>query len=155
LEQLAANMLDPVTGKVIDIPIQEMKLIVQPYRKYNAKRAIGATNTRSGSYSTTQQNPMLDAPNPIDVQYPILTSKFLYQLLINSGLTALQAQEYWYLGAFTKAFCYRQVYPMQTVVAPPMNPMEFLQDIVLATKSQEFGVAGVMDPRFAFQSTNT
>lgn len=156
VEQMAANMLDPITGKVIDIPITEMKLLVMPYRKYNAKRALTATNTRSGTYPTsTPVGNIVDAPNPIDVQYQILTSKFAYQLLLASGLTAVQAQEYFFLGAFKKAFAYRQVYPLQTIQAPPNNPYEFLQDIVVAVKAQEFGVAGVMDPRFSFQSTNT
>lgn len=154
VEQLFANMLDPVTGKAIDVPADEMALLVMPFRKYNAKRAIFATETRSGDITTGAGNQEI-APNPLDKQYPILSSKFAYQLLLGSGLTAAQAQDYWYCGAFKKAFAYRQVFPLTIVEAPPQNLMQFRQDIVLAIKASEYGVAGVMDPRYVAQSINT
>ncbi len=155
VENLAAVMLDPNTGKAIDIPTGEMKLLVMPQRVYQVKHTLHATNVRSGTPGAAFAGNVTEAPNPVETQYPILTSKHAYQRLLASGLTAAQSYEYWYLGAFQRAFAYREVWPMEAFNAPVDAPANFFQDIMVQVKAREYGVAGVMDPRYVFQSTNT
>ena len=70
-----------------------------------------------------------------------------------TALSDSEVKEYLVFGDFPRAFGYREVYPMKTEVAPPNNPAEFRQDIVLQVKASEFGVPYVYDPRYAVLST--
>lgn len=150
-EQLFVNMLDPVTGKPIDITPNA--ILVMPAYYYSARRVTRATETRSGDITSGAGNQTV-APNPLDNDYRIAKSAFAYKLLTDTvanggaGIAAADAKKYWYIGDFKKAFVYRQVYPLRTVEAPPLNPMDFKQDIALAVKASEFGVAAVRDPRY-------
>ena len=163
IEQLFAIMTDPVTNEVIEI--EPTAILVMPPNKYNAKRALHATGTRTGvlpGSGDPDTGSMVYAPNPLDKQYPVVVSKHGYNLLqqatgapyFGGGLTSTQAKEYVVLADFQRAFVYRQVYPLRVVEAPPQNPFDFLQDIAVAVKASEYGTAQVRDPRFAALAYN-
>ena len=154
IEQFWVNMLDPQTGKVIKI--RPTAAVVQPWKLNYWKRIFAATNTRQGAYPTTgATNTLTDSPSPLDTDYPVTTSPYAYQLLLASGLTAAQAQEYVVVADFKRAFVWRYVYNLQVVEAPPQNPEEFNSDIVYQVKGSIFGKVCVRDPRFAALTYNT
>jgi len=152
VEQLFAQMTDPYTGKVI--AINPTGLLCMPESKYDFKNMLRATTVRIGSFGTTNPNRQGEAPNPLDVEYPLLTSKIARQLLINSGVSSTNVVNYWYLADWKKAFVYRQMLPWTVLEAPPGNPSDFEQDIVMRIKVRRMGQTGVKDPRFAAQSIN-
>ena len=80
-----------------------------------------------------------------------------YQLLLASGLTSSQAQEYTVVGNLKKAFKCRYVYKLQTIEAPPQNPEEFTSDAVSSSRSRvpSSRRPGVADPQFAALAYNT
>ena len=152
-EQLLAEMRDPVTSK--PIRVVPNAIMVMPRKKYNAKRAMAATNTRSGTPGSGTSGNVIEAPNPLDLQYPVVSSQYAYQVVVDSGVSAANAKEWWFLGDFKKAFVWREVAPLRVVEAPPQNPMEFHQDVALAVKANLFGVAAVRDPRYVVKIYNS
>lgn len=156
-EQLLMQMTDPVTGK--PIKIQAKQLLVMPAKYYTFMRTLNAIEVRTGDGASNTQATY--AASPLAMNYPLLKSQYARQLLITSaanlgaGLTATQADEYWYLGDFKRAFVWRQYLPFETFVAPPLAPEEFHNDIILQVKAREAGVAGVRDPRFVVRMYST
>jgi hypothetical protein len=145
VELVFRHMVDPITGRHIDV--QPTQILCMPAKRYDLKRILNATEVRdatSGIHDVTA--------NPLDTNYPILTSAIAEQLLLDSGLTSSQVKERVYFLAGDRAFFYRELLPFSTVNAPANNPMEFHQDVVFAIKCSEFGVPGVYDARFAVQS---
>jgi len=165
LETLFANMVDLVTGKAIQIDPSEMTILCVPTKLPELKIALHAARTRSGQYpqSGAATNPLQEidgVPLINDVDYPLLTSKILYHLLTDAtsaggqGISAANAKEYIFMGHFPKAFVYREAMPFTTSQAPPGNPAEFNQDIIIQVKAMEWGVAGVQGPQQVVQSIN-
>lgn len=153
VEQLFAQITDPVTGKPIEIDAKD--LFVMPIARYSAKRILNATEVREGDINTTPGTQTISG-NPLDTNYRVLTSKHARKVSIDSGTyTAAQTDTITVWGDFKKAFAWRQVYPMKTTQAPPQNPWEFAQDIVMSVKTSNYGVACVRDPRFAQLAYNS
>lgn len=148
LEQLFYQMTDPVTGRMI--AVKPNRFLVMPYNKYTAKRILHATEVRSGDITTGTGDQTVSA-NPLDVGTEILTSAIARKALVDSGVTASKADNYWYMFDSTRAFVWRQVYGLKTENAQRGNPMEFNQDIAVAVKAGWFGIAAVRDPRYAGQ----
>jgi hypothetical protein len=150
VEQLAWNMTDPITGRVINV--RPNSILCMPEKRYDLARILNAVEVRD---ATTGVHDV--SKNPIDTSYSLHTSPIARALLNAGEITAVNSasliKEYVILADFQRAFVYREVYPLQVEQAPAGNPMEFGQDIVLAVKASEFGVAGVYDPRYAFLST--
>lgn len=146
-ELLFWRQVDPITGRLIYA--RPTAILCMPSKRYDVKRILNATEVRDG---TTGVHDVTG--NPLDQNYPVLTSPIAEALLLASGLTSAQVRERVYYGDFQKAFFWREVTPFQTVNAPANNPMEFNQDIALAVKCSYWGVAGVYDPRFAVLSCN-
>lgn len=151
LEQLFVNMLDPTTGKPILVTPKQM--LVMPANKYRAKRAFSATTTKSGDFATTGNPDQIEAPNPLDSDYQILTSANARLLLTAAGVSSSDADGYVFLGDFKKSFIWREAKPLTIVEAPAQNPREFEQDIALAVKASYMGVACIRDPRFTVFGT--
>ncbi len=158
IEQLFAQMLDPVTGEPIDIDVKQVLTV--PTLKYTLKRILHATQTRSGDITTGAGNQTV-AGNPLETDYSVLVSKHLRKMLIAAAaagglaLTAAVADTVTFWGDFKKALVWREVFPHRVVQAPPMSPEEFNQDIVMQIKSNVMGVAGVRDPRFLCWAYNS
>ncbi len=155
IEQLFVNMLDPQTGKPIQITPNGA--VIQPFKWYYWKRLQAATTRdRMGSFPTSgATNLQTEAQNPLDGDYPIYRSKYAYQLLLSSGLTSTQAQEYAVVGDFKKAIVCRYVYKLQVVEAPPQNPEEFNSDIVFQVKGSIYQKTAMRDPRYLALAYNT
>lgn len=152
MEQLFSEMLDPNTGK--NILVEPKQILVMPALKYRAKRVFEATTTKSGAYATSGNPDQIEAPNPLDTDYQVLTSPHARRLLTESGISASLADTYVMLGDFKKTFIWREAKPLTVVEAPANNPREFEQDIALAVKASLMGVAAVRDPRFVVQGYN-
>lgn len=152
VEQLFYQMSDPVTGR--KLMARPSKILLMPEKRYEMKRILNATETRTGNEASDTGN-LVVAPNPLDTSYPLVWSPIARDIVLNElGLDAAHTKEYMVFADFQKAFVYREVYPMKVDQAPPQNPYEFQQDVVLAVKVSEFGVPGVYDPRYAALSTN-
>jgi hypothetical protein len=139
-------MVDPVTG--YPILIEPKQMLVMPALKYQARSIVNATEVQRGNYATSGEPVRTLAANPLDRDYQILTSPHALKALTDSGVTAANANGRVYLGDFKKAFVWREAKPLTVVEAPPLNPLEFNQDIALAVKASWMGVAGVRDPRY-------
>lgn len=165
VEQLFNQMRDPNTGEPIEVEADT--ILVMPGNLHNARHILFSTGIRTGpggSTSTSNASSTVNYSSSDLKQYKIMSSKHLYKLMTTSGLaipsqdyiedsntltvTAAQAADFWWMGNFKKAFYYREVYPLRTVQAPPLNPLDFDKDIVLSVKAQEYGVPGVLDPRY-------
>lgn len=152
VEQLFFRMVDPITGR--SIMAMPNAILCMPEKRYELKRILGATETRSGDVTSGAGNQVV-SPNPLDIDYTMLYSPIARNLLdTETSLTADEIKEFVIFGDFQKAFKYREVYPFRAENAPANNPMEFNQDIVLAVKAGEFGVPCVFDPRYTVESTS-
>lgn len=156
LELLFAAMLDPVLNEPIDI--EGAQMLVMPKLKYTAKRILNATEVRSGDITTGDGHQVV-SDNPLDGSYTLLASKHARRQLLTYGsgtyTTEPIADSAVLFGDFKRAFYWREVFPMQTFSAPPQNPAEFNQDIVLQAKANVFGVAGVAEPRAVVLAYNS
>lgn len=150
IEQLFNQMVDPVTGEVIEI--EGMQCLVMPFNKHNARRILNATETRSGDI-TTGTGDQIIAGNPLDA-YELLVDKHSRKLLLDSGLTAAKTETVTIWGDFRKAFVEREVWPMTVVQAAPNNIWEFTRDIALAVKASVYNIQGVRDPRYVIKAFN-
>ena len=153
LEQLFVNMVDPVTG--YPILVEPKQMLVMPALKYQARSVINATEVRRNNpgYATSGAPIQNVSDNPLDRDYQIMTSPHALKALTDSGVSASNANTRVYLGDFQKAFVWREAKPLTVVEAPPLNPLEFNQDIALAVKASWMGVAGVRDPRYVVAGT--
>jgi hypothetical protein len=164
--QKFAEMRDPATNEPVHI--DPSQIFVMPKKVMTARNILHATQIRVGDGTSTSGNGNTNptatyASNPLGA-YELLTSPIAYKLASTGStltwpkqdytddgntttITAAQAYDLWFMGNFKKAFYWRQVYPMQTFQAPPMNPDEFNRDVVLSVKARQYGVAGVQDPR--------
>ena len=148
LEQLFTKMKDPITGKPIQI--EPKQIFVMPAQKYSVRRILNATEVQSGAYATSGNPSRTVSDNPLDKNYEILTSAHAFNLLTDTtvgNVTESNANLRVYLGDFQRAFIWREAQPLKVVEAPPLNPMEFNNDIALAVKASWMGVAGVAEPR--------
>jgi hypothetical protein len=156
---LASQILDPDTGNPLD-NIEMKQLLVMPARLFHAKRLAAATEYRStypgfqASAPEPDGNVQMIAPNPVG-PLQVVTSPIAYQLLVGSGLSATQANEYWFVGDFKRAFAYMENWPITVVQAPANSIKEFEQDLVVRFKASERGTPAVLDPRYVFKLTNT
>lgn len=145
IEQLFAKMTDPVTGKPIDLDANGM--VVMPTLKYTAKRILNATEVRSGDVTSGTGDQVISA-NPLDTNYKLMTSKHARAQVVGFGaVTEAITDTYVLTGDFKKGLLWREVFPMQTVQAPPQSQEEFNQDVVLQVKGNVYGVAAVREPR--------
>lgn len=148
VEQLFYRMVDPITGR--RILSRPKAVLCTPEKRYDLKRVLNATEVRGATSGTHNVS-----PNPLDTIYPVLSSSIAQALLDDeTNLTAGEIKQYCVFADFSKAFGYREVYPLKVVQAPALNPDEFNQDIVLSVKASEFGVPFVYDPRYACLSTS-
>jgi hypothetical protein len=108
-------MLDPTTGEPIVINLENMTLLTMPARNHAARRIINATEIQvgDGAVNTTATR----AGNTVS-QYGHVSSRFLYRALIASGVTAVNAAKYHFLGDFKKAFAYMENWPITVTRAP-------------------------------------
>lgn len=146
VEQLFANITDPNTGEPVLVNARDV--LVMPAYLHAANRVFNATEIRyTGSGAATQTL----APNPLS-GYRVESSRLARARLVASGVSASDADKYWYVGDFGKAFAYMENWPITVVQAPNNSEAEFTQDIVLRYKASERGTPAVLDPRYVVKS---
>ena len=76
----------------------------------------------------------------------------------NGGLTTTTrdlANAHWFIGKPTKAFVWKEIWPLDVEEAPVNNEAMFKADIVARFKASYKGIAGVLEPRYMIRSDGT
>lgn len=163
--KMSQKVLDPDTGE----PLVDMgnfkDLFVMPAKWIDARRIVGADRfaTTYPGYQAT-----VTAPGNVKMEggrgdaipwnLNVITSPIAYQQLIlpaGGSLTAAQANEYWFIGDFKRAFAWMQNWPLTVVQAPANHIKDFEQDIVIRWKSSHRGKFAVLEPRCVFNLYST
>lgn len=156
-EVALSKVTDPDTGNPIEL--RTPQLLVPRAKLHTARRIVGASMIRTtypGFATTGASAPVsieapgnvgMDAGNTLD-PYEILTTPFVSSRLVASGVSASDADGYWYLGDFPRAFKYMQNWDITVVQAPVNSEAEFTKDVVARFKASERGTPAVEDPRF-------
>ncbi len=146
--QLMANMVDPVTGKNIEIRLNALQILVPPGNLFVTRRNFSTQEIRttSGATEVVQGNPLANLPAPI-------SDPQMRRLLVEAGLTTTQADTYVIIADFKRAFGWRQVRPFQVLERDGELASEigFNQDIVYSAKARAWGAAFVREPRYAYR----
>lgn len=160
LEQLFANMVDPFTGKRIQV--NPTHLLVPRKLLYTAKRIFSATETRTGDITTGAGNQML-AKSPLEKDYKVVYDNNATAILKSEGAAAgvftdaPEADSVVILGDFKKAFTWRyvpEIGPGVKVMDLPLSGEKMSRNIALEVFAQYFGVPAVQDPRYVVQALN-
>lgn len=154
---LLTNMTDQETGQRISVTARD--LLVMPYRKWDAKRIIHATQIVTADNQANAYTQRTFADNPVggDFNEP-LVSPYAYQRLTDANggnHSASAAQEYFFLGDFQMAFAYMQNWDMQVLRADPNNYNMIDQGLIFSVFANEMGIPAVMEPRAIVKSYNT
>ncbi|MGC4005052.1 MAG: hypothetical protein QM811_18840 [Pirellulales bacterium] len=147
VEQMFADMLDPSTGE--PIVQRATTVLVMPARRHAAHRVFNASTIdyTNGDATTTAANPLGN--------YRVLESRLAYRRLLAAGVSAGDAQDYWYVGEFDRAFAYMENWPVTVTQSGPQSEADFNQDLVVRFKASERGAPAVLNPRYVVQSKNT
>lgn len=152
-----SRLTDPDTTNPIEVEARQ--LLVPRALLFTARRTIAATQVRTvypgiatqgataATSITAPGNVMMDSANPLDT-YEVLTTPFLNARLVASGVSASDADGYWYIGDFPRAFGYVRNWDITVVQAPANAEAEFERDVVARFKASERGVPAVFDPRY-------
>ncbi len=141
-EELFQDMVDPNTGE--PILITGRQLMYMPAKRSSVFRVLNATEVRD----VTNTNTTTLFPNPIRPVSQAFESIWAYKRLQDKlGVSAADAQGYWFYGDMTNAFEYLENWPIEVSRQAPGADAEFWQDIVTAFKASERGVAAVIEPR--------
>jgi hypothetical protein len=159
---------DPMTGWEIEIPDSEAVLFVSPDRVMNARTIVRAIEVgqRQGTQSEAQATAVnLDtrrAANPIETNYPIVSSRIWFNRLTQTGthydgstiaaLSDADAVETWLFGSPKKAYQYRELIPFRSYQAV-LSSDDQRRDIVATHIVEEAGECSVVEPRYMFKGT--
>jgi hypothetical protein len=146
-EQLFAEMLDPVTGE--PVLVRGTTVLVMPAYRHAAHRVFNAAEihyTASGAETATI------AANPLG-NYRVFESRLAYRRVVASGVAAVDAKKWWFIGDFRKAFAYMENWPITVTQAPLGSEADFNSDVVLRFKASERGAAAVLNPRYVVKCT--
>lgn len=146
-EQLLADILDPATGE--PVLLGATNVLVMPAYRHAAHRVFNAAEIR---YAASGSQPTTVAANPLG-NYRVHESRLAYRRVIASGEAAADAQKWWFLGDFRRAFAYMENWPITVTQAPLGSEADFTSDIVLRFKASERGAAAVLNPRYVVKNT--
>ncbi len=147
-EQLFAEILDPNTGE--PVLIQANNVLVMPAYRHAAHRIFNATEIQypaSGAVTATT------AANPLG-NYRVDESRLAYRRIVNSGVAAVDAKKWWFMGDFRRALAYMENWPITVTQSPIGSEADFNSDIVVRFKASERGAAAVINPRFVVKNTD-
>lgn len=147
---LSTNMLHPDTGQRLSI-LQDLDTVVcMPYKLKTATEIFGASQIRRGTQSAALQ---MYAPKGIP-QYNVVASQDLYSTVIDSGVSATNARDWWFLISKNNAFKYFETKPLEIQQAPAMGDLAFTNDLVLRMRGIEFGQPYAYSPRHTYWGYN-
>jgi hypothetical protein len=159
--QLWADMTHPVTGRPINVPLDQISVLVMPQKLATISHIFQATEVTVGDVTSGSTAGVRRGGNPINylarnVPKPSASQLAYYMLtkaaaLGGGGIAASDAKKYWYMGAFTKAFVYLQNYGLTVLTQGATSEAAFQRDVVFAMRASERGVPAVKDPRFVLQ----
>jgi hypothetical protein len=146
-EQLFADILDPNTNE--PVLVRANTVLVMPAYRHAAHRVFNATEinyTASGASTNTI------AANPLG-NYRVLESRLAYRRIVASGVAAVDAKKWWFIGDFHKAFAYMENWPITVTQSPNNSEADFNNDVVVRFKASERGAAAVINPRYIVKNT--
>lgn len=151
LFRLMEQMVDPITGEVIEMNAANLKLFVPGSNTVRTRKNVSATEIRdvSGSRTVITGNPM-SLPEPMsDMQ--------ARALLIAASVTSTIASTYAILGDTQKAFKERIVRDFEVLERDGELASEagWEQDVVYAAKARFFTVPFVYDPYYVYRGRKT
>lgn len=149
---LAAAMLHPDTAQPGGFSDDLQELIVTPWRGRVARRIMNATEVRE---DTNSDNRVTISGRGIP-QYDVVESVHLYNALLNSGISAANAQDYYFLTNLNKGIAYIQNKPLQVEEQSATGSDKmFEQDLVWSGRVTEMGQAAVLSPWHLYRSKNS
>lgn len=146
-EQLFAEMSDPHTGE--PVLVRGTTVLVMPAYRHAAHRVFNAAEL---TYTGVGAETATTAANPLG-NYRVEESRLAYRRIVASGVPAIDAKKWWFVGDFSKAFAYMENWPITVAQAPLGSEAEFNNDIVLRFKASERGAAAVLNPRYMVKCT--
>ncbi len=159
---LFQNLRDPDTSLPIDILPET--LVVMPAKAATALRIQRATSVRSGDITSGAGHQTI-SDNPINAEgyetsggmmiRQVFSSALLYQIIVDSGVSAANAAHWHFYGEPKRAFHYMENWPLTTFQAPPNSEAEFTRDIVARYKASERGIPFSADPRYITKGYNS
>jgi hypothetical protein len=121
-------------------------VLVPQALEFRAKNIVNATATEQVDNQASAQTIRTTSGNPLaGMGLTILTSPLVSTVVGNSTT--------WFLGDFTKAFAYRELWPVTVATQNTSSESEFERDIVARFKVSECGVASVEEPRYVVKCT--
>jgi hypothetical protein len=146
-EQLFADILDPNTGE--PVLVSATSVLVMPAYRHAAHRVFNAAEIR---YAETGTATTTVAANPLG-NYRVTESRLAYRRVLASGVAAVDAKKWWFIGDFRRAFAYMENWPITVTQSPAGSEADFTSDIVLRFKASERGAAAVINPRYVVKNT--
>lgn len=147
---LFSNMTDQETGERIDVT-GPYKILVMPSKLLAAKKMLTDTTIEARTNSAAV---VAAGANPLNGLFEgdVITSPIAYQLLTESGISAADAKQYWYMGQFSKSFEYKQNFPLRVQRVDANSYTMADQDLVLSVFADEMGVPAIIEPRYTIQN---
>jgi hypothetical protein len=146
-EQLFADILDPATSE--PVLISASTVLVMPAYRHAANRVFNATEIH---YAAPGASTTTLAANPLS-NYRVVDSRLAYRRVLASGVAAVDAKKWWFIGDFSKAFAYMENWPITVTQSPLSSEADFNSDIVVRFKASERGAAAVINPRYVVKNT--
>ncbi len=150
VEQLFNGINDPNLSSTVPVEYGIKEIVHMPARNHQFRRVIGASEIRD-SGATTAAHVQTNGPNTVN-SYPLYQSKWLYNEIVASGVSASDAADWWFAGDIRAAIAWMENWPITTVQAPSGGEADFKQDIVARWKTSMRGVYAVMEPRAVVKS---
>jgi hypothetical protein len=82
----------------------------------------------------------------------LVESRLAYRRVLASGVAAVDAKKWWFIGDFHKAFAYMENWPITVTQSPPGSEADFNQDIMVRFKASERGAAAVLNSRYVVKN---
>lgn len=139
---------DPGTGFEVMIG-EPYEVAVMPQQMLTSRSIARTTELEVRTDSATQ---IRRSASPLFAFEPVKLTRFWFNLLTASGVSAANAQARWWMGKFKRAFKYRQIIPFQTNEAP-LSSEDVRRDIIMVRVSLEHGVAFTAEPRYSYMGT--
>ncbi|HEY2883104.1 MAG TPA: hypothetical protein VGJ15_11735 [Pirellulales bacterium] len=146
-EQLFADILDPNTGE--PVLVGSNTVLVMPAYRHAAHRVFNAAEIH---YTAASSPTNTVAANPLG-NYTVVESRLAYRRVLASGVAAVDAKKWWFIGDFSKAFAYMENWPITVAQSPAGSEADFNSDIVVRFKASERGAAAVINPRYVVKNT--
>ena len=142
-------------------------LIVCPTLSWTAGAILTDTGVQLGQMVARATPPVgsdiqSSGGNRIPWNLTLRTNEWVTRRLIhhtgNGGLTSNTrdlAEAHWFIGKPTKAFIWKEIWPLTVEEAPNNNEAMFTSDIAVRFKVSYKGIGGVREPRYMIRSDGT